>query len=253
VSSLKNTLEYDFDAGITFLTASGILDAPEAIRLRRVAARILTDHAPVIVIDLSGVGLASARALNSVTSLAAAGAFVVVPPGLRPLVDRPGSVLPDRPSAAAAATAALERGLRVRAAYEAGEHVPTAARTLVARACAGWRQREICDDAQVIISELVTNAVVHAGGRIRVAVERSRKYMHLYVTDGGDNLPQLPSSRVGFTPSTGRPGGLGLGLVESLADAWGTVVTHHGKTVWARLRFTGAGWQTSHQYVTRSP
>jgi hypothetical protein len=42
-------------------------------------------------------------------------------------------------------------------------------------------------------------------------------------------------------------GGLGLMLVENLASAWGTTFGAHGKTVWARLRLAGAGWQTSHQ------
>jgi anti-sigma regulatory factor (Ser/Thr protein kinase) len=84
----------------------------------------------------------------------------------------------------------------------------------------------------LLLSELVTNSVLHAqlarGAAIRVSVEISDGLVHLEVEDPGD---ADIGSRV---PDREHGGGFGLYLVETLAERWGS--RHEGSTcVWADL------------------
>ena len=87
----------------------------------------------------------------------------------------------------------------------------------------------IADDAELVISELVTNALVHAGTDINLACR--------WVTDGlrvevGDGSPHHPSARAyGATASTGR----GLGVLGEIAASWGVEEAPPGKIVWCLL------------------
>jgi anti-sigma regulatory factor (Ser/Thr protein kinase) len=88
----------------------------------------------------------------------------------------------------------------------------------------------ICDDATLIASEMVTNALRHGTGGvvIRVALTPGRE-IRLAVTDSGDGMPQVQPK----DPS--RVGGLGLRIVEEIADDWGVSKFPGGTTVWAVL------------------
>lgn len=81
-------------------------------------------------------------------------------------------------------------------------------------------------DVSVILSELVTNSVNHAGSvdEVRITVSVSDESIRVSVTDAGPCFEDLSSSE----------GGLGLRLVETIADAWG-IDSHDGCTVWAEL------------------
>jgi anti-sigma regulatory factor (Ser/Thr protein kinase) len=125
-------------------------------------------------------------------------------------------------------------------------NAPAAARTMVALACRRWGLHRLSERAELVVSELVTNAVTHAGSDLEVVAALDLEDLNIYVRDRGRSLPQLPASRL-RAPVGKRLGGLGLMLVEDLTSAWGTTFGAHGKTVWARLRLAGAGWQTSHQ------
>ncbi|HUQ39348.1 MAG TPA: ATP-binding protein [Acidimicrobiales bacterium] len=87
---------------------------------------------------------------------------------------------------------------------------------------------DLIQRAVLVTSELVTNAVLHAGGAVCLRVEtHPRGGLRLEVVDRGDGSP-MPR-RYGPEASTGR----GLALVESLCAAWGVDERADGKVVWA--------------------
>lgn len=109
-----------------------------------------------------------------------------------------------------------------------------AAREQIRAICQEWHLDALGDDAEVVVTELVANAVGHAPGEILLTVVVGPRLLHLGVRDGSAALPhrRLPD------PDTGR-GGRGLLLIEAVAGAWGTAVGGGGKTVWATLRRPG--------------
>jgi anti-sigma regulatory factor (Ser/Thr protein kinase) len=105
------------------------------------------------------------------------------------------------------------------------------ARSLLARAVAAWDLPDAADPAATVLSELVTNAVVHGrGDRIRVIVDRPRvDRLYLGVVDRSPHA--LPVLR---TPTPADPGGRGLVLVAALADRWGCDQLGGGTSSWVR-------------------
>ncbi|MGZ4735577.1 MAG: ATP-binding protein [Acidimicrobiia bacterium] len=85
----------------------------------------------------------------------------------------------------------------------------------------------VLDEARLLVSELATNAVVHAGTDFSVSVHVSAGRLYVEVRDGdpGD-LVASPE------PEGPVPGGHGLRIVGSVARSWGTRVEDHGKVVW---------------------
>jgi anti-sigma regulatory factor (Ser/Thr protein kinase) len=103
------------------------------------------------------------------------------------------------------------------------------ARAQLAEFCAGLHP-EVIETATLLVSELVTNAVRHAQGNIRVRARRHRAVLRVEVSDeltGVQLHAQLPP------PSATR--GRGLVLVEELASKWGVTQGPDGKTVWFHL------------------
>ena len=87
----------------------------------------------------------------------------------------------------------------------------------------------LVDNAELIVSELVGNVVLHVGGTVEVAVEVAADEVLLSVTDGS---PLSPHLRVfSRTSSTGR----GMRLVHSLSAEHGVRTHGEGKTIWVRL------------------
>ena len=96
-----------------------------------------------------------------------------------------------------------------------------------------WLSERGCrtgDDAVLVLSELVTNAMVHAAAGCTVEVRHSDDVVRLEVQDRSRQAPAMRP--VG--PSD--VGGQGLLLVEALAEAWGWEPTADGKGVWAVFR-----------------
>jgi anti-sigma regulatory factor (Ser/Thr protein kinase) len=93
----------------------------------------------------------------------------------------------------------------------------------------GWPEHSI-DQARVVTSELVTNAVLHARTGVELTI-RVDDGCFIEVSDGAPaDLPQLAE------PGELRPGGMGLYLVEALAAEWGVERDPTRKVVWARLQ-----------------
>jgi anti-sigma regulatory factor (Ser/Thr protein kinase) len=101
------------------------------------------------------------------------------------------------------------------------------ARQFVGSALQAIGSGAMADDAVLVVSELVTNAVVHAGTEITVRV--------MSEADGqvrveiGDGSPDLPGLRI---PNAGSRSGRGLLLVEHFTQQWGVDRTGAGKVVW---------------------
>jgi anti-sigma regulatory factor (Ser/Thr protein kinase) len=85
-------------------------------------------------------------------------------------------------------------------------------------------------DAELVVSELVTNVICHAGSRAVVTVSIGRTSTRLEVQDNDRRLPALTTAPHDAT------GGRGMMIVSALAERWGHHHTPDGKTVWAELR-----------------
>lgn len=103
------------------------------------------------------------------------------------------------------------------------------ARRAVAEACRGLA-RDVVEIAQLLTSELVTNALQHGGGDIAVEVARSDKTLRVSVDDESTNQPRRTSA--GVDEIRGR----GLMLVEALSSRWGILTRPNGKRVWFELK-----------------
>jgi anti-sigma regulatory factor (Ser/Thr protein kinase) len=104
-----------------------------------------------------------------------------------------------------------------------------AGRQFVRETVEGWGYGDVAEDAVLIASELITNAVLHARTRLEVTVRQVSDRIRIEVTDKSHNLPQL--RRHSLQSATGR----GLHLVAALASDWGADARSDGKVVWVEL------------------
>lgn len=99
-------------------------------------------------------------------------------------------------------------------------------RRAVSAQLADWGLDEAVCTTELVVSELVTNAVRHARTPLRLKVIHDRSLI-CEVSDGSITAPHLRRAR------TFDEGGRGLLLVAQLAQRWGTRYTRDGKTIWA--------------------
>jgi anti-sigma regulatory factor (Ser/Thr protein kinase) len=90
---------------------------------------------------------------------------------------------------------------------------------------------EVVEVAQLLTTELVTNALKHGRGDIVLAISRQAGDLRVDVTDDGPGTPQIGSG------GEDALGGRGLMVVEALATMWGVApgLRPCGKTVWFSL------------------
>lgn len=103
------------------------------------------------------------------------------------------------------------------------------AREFVRTALTECDATEFIDSAELAVSELVTNAVVHAGTEVDVYVGAATTGVHVEIVDGNPHEPSLRA----FAPMAGT--GRGLRLLEQSVDRWGVIPSPSGKTVWFEL------------------
>jgi anti-sigma regulatory factor (Ser/Thr protein kinase) len=114
----------------------------------------------------------------------------------------------------------------------------TEARHWLAERLALWGVTAPADTAELLVSELVSNATRHGGGSPVVTLSVRHDSLEVSVTDS--DLDHLPNP-VDHQHSDGLPleptseGGRGLAIVDALASEWGTTTTDQGKHVWFRL------------------
>ncbi|MER5479973.1 ATP-binding protein [Streptomyces sp. NPDC002734] len=98
---------------------------------------------------------------------------------------------------------------------------------------------ELVDTAELLTTELVTNALVHTGHGAVLKVTVTGRRLRVEVRDFvRSRPPRLPAGEDADDEATG---GRGLLLVATLADAWGVRGHALGKSVWFELARTGAG------------
>jgi anti-sigma regulatory factor (Ser/Thr protein kinase) len=95
-----------------------------------------------------------------------------------------------------------------------------------AEAALGGVSAPVLIDVVLMVSELATNAVVHAATTFSLRIEKSEEVIRVEVVDGGSGRVRLQS------PSHRDVHGRGLQLVESLSDQWGTREDGQAKVVW---------------------
>ena len=95
-------------------------------------------------------------------------------------------------------------------------------------------------DAALVVSELLTNAILHArplpGARVLVAWALRDRSLEVAVSDGGS----MTRPRAAYH-SLSSIGGRGLAIVENLSCRWGVLPSDFGLTVWAVLPAPGDG------------
>ncbi|MER6264284.1 SpoIIE family protein phosphatase [Streptomyces sp900105245] len=105
------------------------------------------------------------------------------------------------------------------------------ARRFTRRTLRAWGvERDTLDAALLVVSELVTNALVHTGGPVRLDMSLVNHRLRLAVADSSPRSPMKPAS-IGWEATGGR----GILLVEAVSAAWGTIPVSGGKQVWADL------------------
>src|SRR5256885_1744420 len=144
-------------------------------------------------------------------------------------------------AAASSAPSASPGGRQVRRLdFDGASGVVPLARDFARQALYAWGwlpaatadQRAAAEDVLLVVSELVTNACLHADGPDELWIACDNKVIRIEVSDRG---PGQPAPR---TPHrAGRPGGHGMFIVQRLCLDWGVVRTPgaSGKTVWAEL------------------
>ncbi|MEU4831824.1 ATP-binding protein [Streptosporangium sp. NPDC023615] len=93
----------------------------------------------------------------------------------------------------------------------------------------GWGLHEHVQVAELLVSELVTNALRHSGGAIRLALFFTNGMLRGEVEDADPSLPRVCQAR--DEDERGR----GMYLLELLSCCWGSARTGTGKTVWFEL------------------
>jgi anti-sigma regulatory factor (Ser/Thr protein kinase) len=109
---------------------------------------------------------------------------------------------------------------------------PATARRHISSACSGL-PRDLLEITLLLTSEVVTNAITHGHGPVRMSLDCDERRLRVEVEDHGPGRPQPARSNV--MADSGR----GLILLESLATEWGSSPASDsgaGKRVWFAMR-----------------
>ncbi|MEV4476867.1 SpoIIE family protein phosphatase [Nonomuraea sp. NPDC049504] len=128
-------------------------------------------------------------------------------------------------------------------AFDGTPQAPAHARKFVRQVLGEWRLSHLAEDAVLLTSELVTNAVLHAGTGVeltcRLDVDATPAKLEIEVED---HHPARTIPPAGEPPSADATSGRGLALAGMLADAWGVTYTKRAKRVWVRMEI-GDGFE----------
>lgn len=92
-----------------------------------------------------------------------------------------------------------------------------------------WGLDDQAADVELVVDELVTNAIQHSRGPVTLSIGRRPDRIVVQVQDPSSDRPEHED------PDVLADNGRGLLLVDELAAGWGTTPTDDGKRVWAEL------------------
>nr|WP_189715155.1 ATP-binding protein [Streptomyces chryseus] len=129
------------------------------------------------------------------------------------------------------------RGRTRRLTLRGIEDVVSRCRDFTRDALADWQwtpaadeeEQAVVDDVLLLVSEVVTNACLHAGGPQEILLHCTADRLRVEVTDGSPVPPRPRPSGVGV------PGGHGLTVLRRLARSWGSLPRGGGKAVWVEV------------------
>lgn len=229
--------------GIIEVRVSGMLTRAGAASLRSGLGKCLAEAPPAVIVDISRLKTADKTALM----VFAAAAIGQQAPAVPLLLARPSpqlrrqlrgtitwfvtvyDTLRQAREAARQGPVALQQRLTLPPTIDA----PAYARRLIDGVCEHWKLGPTVGIARVVVTELVSNAVIHAATPVTVVVRLTDTHLYLSVLDGSPDLPVRAPCDVSATP---QATGNGLYLVDVLCAAWGTIPLMNGKRVWAAIR-----------------
>jgi anti-anti-sigma regulatory factor/anti-sigma regulatory factor (Ser/Thr protein kinase) len=228
--------------GRIVVTLRGELALVDTALLRARLMKCLAEQPDAVLVDLSSMTVSDHTALAVFTVVVRQAELwpgtpvllcAPIPDTARQLARGRFGRLPVYESLAEAAQA-VDTGLATTLSI-ADELLPIAgatrhARDMATEACTRWNLPHLIGPASLVASELVSNAIAHAGTMMTFRITRRPRYVHLAVHDGSPEEPKL-------TPPADAtvPGGRGLLLVASVAVRWGSLPSKDGKVVWATL------------------
>jgi anti-anti-sigma factor len=246
--------------GCAILSPVGELNLAAMHTLRHALRKRLAEQPVAVICDLSGLRATDSSCLAVFTSVANHPAshwpetnllLCCAQPPVSAMLERLGTprFLAVHPTLDEALAQARSRPPYLRAELPLGSSLtaPAAARRFVRDTYRRWRlhavenskdprarlgEEDLVDRAMLVASELVTNAVVHARGPLRLRLELVVGRLHLAVADQSPRLLGLAAN----PGDPGTEGGRGLLVVDQLASSWG--VRHRpegGKEIWCVL------------------
>jgi LuxR family transcriptional regulator, maltose regulon positive regulatory protein len=235
-------IEQSDGQGYVVLTLAGRLDLAAVPQLRRMILKQLADQPPAIICDLTQVEAIDPLCAATFSSLrhpalgwpGTALILCGAQPAVAEIISQQGLAqrLVMYPDLEQAQANARTRSWQLRERLALGP-VPTAAaagRGFVREVCGRWGLRGLAEPAALLASELVTNAVVHAGTELELLLELHGPRLEVAVHDQDPDLPTVLAAKDG----TGR--GFGLLVVDRVATNWGVRQDQAGgKTVWCTL------------------
>jgi len=231
--------------GVPVLDLSGRLEGSGVAAVAALLTHALASDQIRVPCDLTGLEYLSAHAVRKLIEVAA-----VRPACPAPVVLSAASGQPARMLAAADPAGALPVYATVAQAVAdpqgqlrwaqltltCDSESPRWARAFVGRVCTSWELEGVLDEATLVTSELVTNALVHADGAAQIVVQRCADQLTIAVRDGTNGPPIQRAAKP--WEETGR----GLQLVEALSCADGTYPrSGGGKVVWCSLQLPTGG------------
>ena len=225
-------LEPSTSDGIVVLVVTGPIGPADVALLVEAVERCCDDEPRGIVLDLTGAGDLPESAVTALHALVAQSRSWPHPSltlCASTAIGLPG--LPVHPDAAEALRHVDDRSSapRERIDLPSGPEGPGIARGLVAAALTRLGLSELRDDVGLIVSEMVTNAVLHGRAPVVLEFETAPDAVVVAVDDAS---PLHPRPRAAGEDAEG---GRGLLLVDLLSAEHGVRPQPPGKTVWARL------------------
>jgi anti-sigma regulatory factor (Ser/Thr protein kinase)/anti-anti-sigma regulatory factor len=245
---LQMVFEVERGYPVAHVRPRGVVDERSAPDLRAALMEGLLDQPSLLVVDLSEARAVDDAALDTVAAVAreaqvwpgARLALLGAAPDTHEALRRLGvaafvSTFNDA-STVAVAAAALRVPPRAHRRIEPTDAAPGIAREAIRELAAEQSGDADSAAAELVASELVTNAVMHAGTAIELTVRLMDECAHIAVRDENPN----PARITGYVSDSDEHG-RGLLLVDALAASWGAVFPGIGKIVWAAVPVPGLG------------